>query len=389
VVFDDEWRGHHYIYAQAVGRSANILGWNHLAAISKSNKYSDMIIPDNWTCCLDCRNVFTAFIGRKYFFSKITKLFFDNPIASYKLGTSIATYLDEVIQKYPTGKIVLLVDSFLSVELVAIIVSLLKISEKNRICLWFVYRYEISKKRIHIYRLLNQIIEQIFPVSQIRLLTDSRTLAEYWSSHFKRHFSVLPIPHTLEPIDHGNQGFFEKIRKNKSEILAWWPGGPRAGKGLAILQNLASTVYDIPPSVCIIAAQSSNLQHVTGGVRIELVDDVLSREDYIELLHIVDVILLPYSPKAYRLQTSGIFTESVCAGKVPFVTEGTWMSSELRVYGLETLILDWEAPNLFSLVREITNSSVIQGKLGKLREHYINYHSEYGYAQAIKALILD
>jgi hypothetical protein len=388
VVIDDEWLGHNYVYAQAVGRSASMLGWNHLAAISKSNKYSDMVIPDNWTCCLDCRNVFTAFLPRKTFFSRIIELFFDNPVASYRLGKSIATYLDEIIQSYPTDKIVLLVDSFHVPELLAIILSLLRISEKNRVCVWFVYRYEISKKRIHIYRFLNQILEQVIPVDQIKLLTDSKTLAEYLSGYFKRHFSVLPIPHTSETITitDGNQRFSETIRQNKSEILAWWPGRPRANKGLVILQKIASIAYDISPNVCIVAGQGSSLQQVTGGVRIELVNDVLAREEYVELLHTVDVILLPYDPKNYRLQTSGIFTESVCAGKVPFVTEGTWMSSELREYELERLILDWETPNLFSLVREIANNSVILDKLGKLRRHYMNYHSEYGYGQAMFSL---
>lgn len=377
VVLNDEGRGHHYTYAEAVGRSAKIIGWTHLAAISK--EYSDKDIPHNWKACLACRNLIT--IGQQSsVFSRLGRVLVGNAIDSYKLATSTACYLREITQRYPTGRIILLVDSFFSNELLAILYSLLIFSQKSRLYVWFLYRYELTPNRIYVYRFLNRIIELIFPVSHINLLTDSETLKDYLSGYFNRSFDVVPIPHTPE-------NFSKKISRNQSEILAWWPGAPRANKGLAILQKLASNVYDSASNICIIAARSSQLQQVVGGVKIELIDDVLSREDYINLLHTVDIILLPYDPILYRLQTSGIFTESVCAGKIPLVREGTWMASELRKHGLETLILDWESPNVFSQITEITNNLVIREKLATLQERYMNYHSERGYAETMKKLM--
>ena len=46
-----------------------------------------------------------------------------------------------------------------------------------------------------------------------------------------------------------------------------------------------------------------------------LIDGVLSREAYADLLGGADVVLLPYSRRVYYARTSGPFTEALAGGK--------------------------------------------------------------------------
>ena len=70
----------------------------------------------------------------------------------------------------------------------------------------------------------------------------------------------------------------------------------------------------------------------------------LTRTEYLMQLAISDLVLLPYDALAYKERTSGIFIETIVAGKMPAVTRGTWMAGELARYDLSELIVDWNAP---------------------------------------------
>jgi glycosyltransferase involved in cell wall biosynthesis len=56
----------------------------------------------------------------------------------------------------------------------------------------------------------------------------------------------------------------------------------------------------------------------------------MTQEEYQTWLHHADLVLMPYSPAHYTLQTSGVFSEAMALGKPCIVPEGTWLAEMAR-----------------------------------------------------------
>ena len=105
------------------------------------------------------------------------------------------------------------------------------------------------------------------------------------------------------------------------------------------------------------------------------IENSLSREEYLTWLLGSDIILLPYDPIIYRMATSGIFVEAVCAGKIPLVKKGSWLAHELIKFDLTELIVDWENPLFFSHLTFLIKSVKIREKLEIMQLTYQQFHS--------------
>ena len=124
-----------------------------------------------------------------------------------------------------------------------------------------------------------------------------------------------------------------------------------------------------------------------GGVKVQLINDNLTRIEYCEWLGSCDLILLPYDRQAYSERTSGIFTECTIAGKIPIVTPNTWMANELSKYGLEKLAFEWQKPEIVvGNILEIAKDVAIKAKIDKMRRQYNQFHSIDQYVSKMKEL---
>ncbi len=56
----------------------------------------------------------------------------------------------------------------------------------------------------------------------------------------------------------------------------------------------------------------------------------MSQEECQSWLQDADLVLMPYSPQHYTLQTSGVFSEAMALGKPCIVPEGTWLADMAR-----------------------------------------------------------
>lgn len=157
-------------------------------------------------------------------------------------------------------------------------------------------------------------------------------------------------------------------------------------KGWSVVKNLAQGTWTETP-VELVAAEASQLVGTTNGVKVRLIGDRLSREEYAAWLNRAQVILLPYDPVAYQERTSGIFTEAIIAGRIPVVSAGTWMAAELNHYDLAALVLDWQNPlSVWRSVGEIVNNAEIRQKLMLMRQAYCQFHCLENYAQVLQSL---
>ncbi len=110
----------------------------------------------------------------------------------------------------------------------------------------------------------------------------------------------------------------------------------------------------------------------------------LTRNNYLKYFFNSQIVILPYSQELYKDRTSGIFIESIVLNKIVLVTNGTWMSKELKKYKLnEFIVKDWSN---FILDKKIKNlfANQVQKKIHKMQKNYLNFHNKEKYTNLLK-----
>jgi hypothetical protein len=268
---------------------------------------------------------------------------------------------------------VVFLESFNTTDLLVFtLAALLFARQTDQICL--LYRYGLVpisvSKKAHIF--LNRILKMRCR-DRLRMLTDSELVAQEYAGYIRCQMFLLPIPHT-ERVNASN--------KERAKIVCWWPGAPRAAKGWAELRYLAPFLREAK-NIELVAAKQSCLPHTT------LIADVLTREEYIDHLQNSDCILLPYDAGVYRSGTSGIFVETIVAGKIPLVKEGSWLAYELKKYQLSELLVDWGSPTFFDDLLEIVKSVSIREKLRNMQLVYAQFHSQENFTETLLQIIQE
>ncbi|WP_413173124.1 hypothetical protein [Anabaena azotica] len=361
--------GHIIPYHIAVTKAANLLGWKHIAAVPPDAGVQNL--PSNWYPCLSDVNLEAKI-------NPLIRILRFNDV--WHLGKTIANFLKKEVlpgSNYP----IIFTERFIHIQLFALLIALYLTPRKN-LSVWLLYRRDTHKDKTRwIYKLLNKLIKQILEPGKFHLLTDSEFLSKSLENYFQEVVTVMPIPHT----------HFINVETNSQtsiEIKCWWPGTPRMEKGWDKIKSLVTANSDLAKHIHLVAAQSSELLQSINGVQVKLIANYLTEEEYLHWLKTSDIILLPYDNVAYSERTSGIFTECIIAGKIPIVTQGTWMAKELIKHGLNELIIDWSQPTL--IVEQIINiakSEVLKYKIEAMQTDYQNFHSIENYGNYMNQLL--
>jgi glycosyltransferase involved in cell wall biosynthesis len=109
---------------------------------------------------------------------------------------------------------------------------------------------------------------------------------------------------------------------------------------------------------------------------VTLLKEVLNRKDYADLLLQSDVVLLPYSKDVYHSRTSGPFTEALAAAKTVIVTDGTWMSDQLKSYGSGLTVLDRDVESLMAaMIKAVDQHKKLQAKAQRDCSRWLSFHN--------------
>ena len=214
--------------------------------------------------------------------------------------------------------IVLFLERFIHLQLLGLRWGLQQInsSQRQNIHLWILYRRDVHRDQTRpVYRWLQGQLFKLLP-HHCHCLTDSDPLGRSLQAYFQTRFTVMPIPHTDFPA-------LVPLPINPDPIVCWWPGSPREEKGWSVVKHLANLAWTEKPQMELVAAEAAALVSANQGIKVRLIGDRLSREEYAAWLNRAQVILLPYDPVAYQERTSGIFTEAIIAGRIPLVSAGT------------------------------------------------------------------
>lgn len=353
-------RGHVYGYHCAVGEAAKHLGWQHIVLVTPDPAFASL--PASWYVCLDQGNTDLKI----------------NPLHKLKGTYRWFVTLRQALQRVDENQqpTILLFEGFGSLQLGGLAANLLLHRPAN-MRVWLLYYTDVHRSRIaDIYRFLNKLIKRILPEGYFQLLTDSELLAKSFADYFGEPINQVPmLP--------GNLPAMRDPLPATTDILCWWPGEPRWEKGLAAMQRLSALKSQ---KLILLTAEDSNLRATPGGPRIQRLPRHLPESDYLSWLAASDLILLPYDANTYQERTSGIFLETILAGKTPVVSQGTWMAWQLAQHQLLELVVDWYRADLVEHLVFCARSSDLAEKLKNMQRHFQRIHTVDRYAAALERL---
>ena len=264
-----------------------------------------------------------------------------------------------------------------------VIVKLLKRFKQFPIKVLFIYRYNSKqlffkgKKDAPFLKNITKLVGK----NHLLLCADTELLCDELGSFFKRAFHLLPIPHT-----HLGQESAQPT-SNKHALHFWWPGVPRTPKGILEIQRLCQMKVPKSLQIFLKLSEKTPLPFEESMVTIEKISNCLSREQYLQHFNAAQIILLPYSNWNYSHSSSGIFVEALFMGKMPLVSQGTWMAYELKKFNLEELIVSFNETDFYNQVQQLYLSKQVQDKLKQMQNAYQKTHNEKLFAQTIQTLL--
>jgi glycosyltransferase involved in cell wall biosynthesis len=159
---------------------------------------------------------------------------------------------------------------------------------------------------------------------------ENKAMQDYYRKMFRIETQILPIPF----------GGGRRKELNNSKFHLGFFGNSKRDKGFHLLPRALEICrekaldFDITIQIqhnhwepATIAADCA-LRSMPG---IRLLDGILDSDQYLEEAHKIDVMLLPYDPATFGFRGSGIFTESVSAGRVIIATKGTFAGRSVEL----------------------------------------------------------
>ncbi|MDZ8260895.1 glycosyltransferase [Nostoc sp. ChiQUE01b] len=175
----------------------------------------------------------------------------------------------------------------------------------------------------------------------------------------KQHNELSPICFVTAPIPfrHENIKDYTTADSLEDPIHIIYLGDARPEKGYQYLPQLIDILwfsYIQPGKVKLTIQSNFNIPGGEPGIqearlrldqypshKVRLLKELLSTEDYYELLASADIVVIPYQPDCYAVRSSGILVESLAAGKPVVVPAKSWMASQIN----ESRASVYDSPN--------------------------------------------
>jgi len=162
---------------------------------------------------------------------------------------------------------------------------------------------------------------------RLRLLADTRPLALLWSAALDRPVAEAPLPVVAPPVRNAPPG-------RPPHLL--FVGGARVEKGYGLLPDLVGalagearfTMHSGPVDTAAdpLVQRAHRRLRALAKPGLTLLERPLPAAEYLSLLSVSDLVLLPYDARAYGPRSSGILAEARAAGVPAVVPAGCWMA---------------------------------------------------------------
>lgn len=357
-------QGHIYGYNRTLGEIVRRIGWTHTGWARAAAQVGQL--PPGWSLCLGSANAAHG------------------PIAKFVALMRTQVQLMHAVR---SNAPVLFLEWYDYIHLISLAFTLALAKKPKNLRLWIMFRLGLHGARNKwIYRAMLSIYEALLGHRNVTLLSDSVKVASNNESMLGRLLHVLPIPHTAVPSEEdiaAARGL--RAALPPGAILCWWPGQPAATKGLDVIRHIAASNEPAAEQIHLVFAESAKVEHI-GRTHVQRIQNALPHAEYSAWMAAADVILLPYDPIAYTERTSGIFTEAVAAGRMPLVSEGTWMADELHRHNLQEFVIDWSRPDLIEHILRMARDEGAWTRIRAFSQTYRSYHCEASFGEELTRL---
>jgi hypothetical protein len=208
--------------------------------------------------------------------------------------------------------------------------------------------------------------------------------AEYRKYGWNLDVLPVPLPPSLNRCDYNRKAIDEiSAGGKKYDRLICWLLVTRREQGLDLLQKMIdheSTVNLPKKFIKCFVSEKVNIQE---NDNVELVRLPFGLKDYYLRFNECDVVLLPYSADSYNCALSMVFVEAVATYKIPIVSDGTVMASELKRFNLGGLVLDFDNEFSWTKINEIRENVSFRERLNLMAACYARNHDTFAYAESL------
>jgi hypothetical protein len=211
-------------------------------------------------------------------------------------------------------------------------------------------------------------------------------IADEFSADWSVTLPVLPHPSTTfgdAAVHHLDD--MPKPRPGKP-LRVVFPGGTRKEKGFALATGACELLAGSADLTLGLRARIDHasgkdleraLQHLIAevGTKVEILDDDLSDDEFIDMIRTADIVVIPYLSDAFRRRTSGILVDAFLLGKPVVVLKNTWLSDIVEA-GHIGLCADPDPVSLATAVRGVAQryAEFLPG-IARVRRDYRGTHS--------------
>jgi glycosyltransferase involved in cell wall biosynthesis len=222
----------------------------------------------------------------------------------------------------------------------------------------------------------SQIMASTILSERIHFHTDTELLSRELRDLTGVPFTTLPIPFSSVLLL-GNPGSPDPA----SIVTAVYLGDARNEKGY---QHLAGAAHHLwasylkPNRLRLIVQSNFNIPEGEPGIpesymklsrfpsyAVQLITEPLPSTEYYKILSSADIVLIPYSPEAYRFRSSGILVEALAAGKVIVTSSNSWMATQVTP---ESAVLFSDPGALGAAIEEAVESLHERTKAARARQ---------------------
>lgn len=314
------------------------------------------------------------------------------PLWNYYLRNKmLATEMKGVLSLCPAKeRCIILFPNFTYNDLKGI-VDTAEITKNNKNIHIAAVQHFTSRINLHTSKFPNRYYERVFNYlnksphqNRIHLFSDSTQLTEEYKKYTHKNLTVLPIPHTSNPM-HNKSNEPEKL-------IVGYMGDARTNKGFHLLPEALDVVKQNNPNNKLEFHIQANIRNqneweaTQAGTLLRNRKDTfcyskaLNEIEYKNLMNLIDVIVLPYTLDYYHSQTSGVFSEARALGKVTVATRGSWMAEEISKNGGGVLCSPEDPKNIGdSISIAIDNYSSLKNEAVEAQKNWNAFHNVENY----------
>jgi hypothetical protein len=375
--------GHFVPIHVTLERCAELLNANYVAVVDQNCPPS--IGTEKWLRVLhNSRNLdlhyLTQFAKQRQLYRALQEI--QTQIRSFsELSIRIRSLIKNI--RNDANSIVIYLDFATPLQIIAIWFSVASLLHtRNKTIVWIHFHQPGSWQETKIGRIARYLFN-IFHVHIWKTTFTNEIAAE--NRKYGWNLDVLPLP--LNPALNAvsNHKLIDKLNgvSEKPARLICWGLITRPEQGLDKLQNMIAhkSSNNLPKKFikCFVREGVNILE----SDNINLVRVPYGSKDYHLQFNECDVVLLPYIADSFRSKMSMVFIEAVAMCKIPIVSDGTVMASELRRFKLDELIMDFDNEFSWIVINQIRESISIRERLKVMAECYAREHDTFAYAESL------